>query len=158
MRLWLTIFNTLCTNYIWRKYYKYLCPVIYRRLFSFIVKLCPRPRHIIGWQSRLTESYPFFVVWFCVALVPRRCLVSRSANTQADRWMVSGHHRWQIRPPSVQTKTSERTLKARRSCLVPDLEVHLGSFLPVLWVSGARNRYFTLFFDTPWTFLARNVS
>jgi hypothetical protein len=30
--------------------------------------------------------------------------------------------------------------------------------LPVLWVSGAENRRFTLVFDTPWTFFARNVA
>jgi hypothetical protein len=30
--------------------------------------------------------------------------------------------------------------------------------LPVLWVSGAENRRFTLFFYSPWTFFARNVA
>ena len=35
---------------------------------------------------------------------------------------------------------------------------HLGNFSPVVLVSGAQNRHFTSFFETPWTFLPRNVT
>ena len=35
---------------------------------------------------------------------------------------------------------------------------HLGNFWAVLWVSGAQNRYFTSFPDTPWTLFARNTA
>ena len=35
---------------------------------------------------------------------------------------------------------------------------HLDRIWPVLGVSGAQNRGFTSFFDTPWTFFAQNVA
>ena len=35
---------------------------------------------------------------------------------------------------------------------------HLGNFWAVLWVSGAQNRHFTSFLDTPWTLFARNAA
>ena len=57
------MFNTLYINYI--KSYKclILCPVIYRRLFFFIVKLCPRPRHI----TSLLEEIPRGI-FYCIVL------------------------------------------------------------------------------------------
>ena len=47
----------------------------------------------------------------------------RAANTPAARSSVCRHHRWQIRPPSIQRKVRERNLKVREPSFVPSIRV-----------------------------------
>ena len=56
------------------------------------------------------------------------------AQSRRSEPLVGRHHRWQKRPPSIQSSAGERSLKARRHC-----------FVPLVRVSGEKVRMATLF-------------
>lgn len=62
--------------------------------------------------------YQFTLVMSSIVMTSLGNISSRATNTQAARWQVHKHHRWQKWPPSIQISAVERNLKARRHWFV----------------------------------------